>query len=199
MKLTLVRHAQTHWNHKKILQGGGSDIELDDTGIEQAKKVANRLKEHNFDMIITSPLIRAKQTANHINTHHNMDLIEEKRLLERIYGKLEGSDYEKLMENMQKIHLEDAYEIYEIERIEDLEKRVNEFIEELKKEHFGKNILIVSHSGTIKMILHLILKMPFTEIREKFEHSNTSVSTIEFDENKGVKEYCIADSCHLIE
>ena len=63
MKLYIVRHGETKYNEKKIIQGH-LDIPLSDEGIRQAKKLAKRLEVINFDCIYTSDLKRAKQTAS---------------------------------------------------------------------------------------------------------------------------------------
>ncbi len=199
MKLTLVRHAQTDWNKIKKLQGGLTDNLLDEVGLSQAIRTSQKLKENYFDIIVTSPMLRAKQTANEINKNHKKNIIEDKRITERLYGKLEGSDYNKYKENMRKIHNDDSYELFEIERVEDLQKRVKEFWDEFFKEHFGKNVLIVSHSGTLKVLLSFILDKSLKEIRETYYKSNASISTIEFDENKKIKNIIIGDDKHLID
>ena len=62
MKFYVTRHGQTAWNRENIVCGI-SDIELDETGIEQARETARKLKDVPLDRVIVSPLIRAQQTA----------------------------------------------------------------------------------------------------------------------------------------
>ena len=70
MSLLITRHSQTDWNLKRKIQGK-SDIALNETGIEQAKEVAKKLSNEPIDLIICSPLIRARQTAEIINGDRN--------------------------------------------------------------------------------------------------------------------------------
>lgn len=65
MKVTFVRHGQTEWN-RLGKQQGLADIPLDQTGIEQARKTAQLLKDEAFDCVYCSPLKRARQTAQMI-------------------------------------------------------------------------------------------------------------------------------------
>ena len=62
MRLLLTRHGQTDWNVQGKAQGR-TDTELNSTGIEQAKRLAEKIKNYNIDIIISSPLKRARKTA----------------------------------------------------------------------------------------------------------------------------------------
>ena len=66
MAVLMTRHGQTDQNVEKRVQGK-ADIELNATGIEQAKITSEKLKDEKIDIIISSPLKRAKQTAEIIN------------------------------------------------------------------------------------------------------------------------------------
>ncbi len=66
MKLYIVRHGETDHNINKIIQGH-LNTPLNSNGIIQAQKIANRLKDINFDIIYSSDLSRAKTTAEEIN------------------------------------------------------------------------------------------------------------------------------------
>ena len=89
MKIYVVRHGQTDWNFMNKLQGQ-TDIELNDIGREQARNAAELMKGKKVDLIISSPLKRARETANIINNNYNLSIIEDNRIMERYYGKSEG-------------------------------------------------------------------------------------------------------------
>ena len=89
MKVTFVRHGQTEWN-RLGKQQGLADIPLDQTGIEQARKTAQLLKDEAFDCVYCSPLKRAQQTAQIICEGRNIPIILEQRLIERDMGEFEG-------------------------------------------------------------------------------------------------------------
>lgn len=82
MKIIVIRHGQTYWNAFGKLQGQ-TDIELNDVGMQQAEKTGKLIKNENIDLIITSPLKRAKKTAELINKNFKVPIIEDNRLIER--------------------------------------------------------------------------------------------------------------------
>ena len=93
----IVRHGQTDWNVEGRNQGR-TDIELNETGIEQAKETAKKLEDKNFDLVFSSPLKRAYKTAQIIC---NNNIILDSRLIERCNGDLEGklkSEYKGLVD-----------------------------------------------------------------------------------------------------
>ena len=89
MEIFVVRHGQTDWNVCHKVQGS-CDIELNDKGIEQAGITAEKLKSDDFDIIICSPLKRARQTAEIINQGRNILIVYDDRIAERNFGDYEG-------------------------------------------------------------------------------------------------------------
>ena len=89
MKIYITRHGQTEWNALGKLQGR-KDIELNEVGRKQAEMTRDKLKNEKVDLIISSSLKRAKQTAEIINKEFNVDILEDERLVERGYGDFEG-------------------------------------------------------------------------------------------------------------
>ena len=198
MRIYIVRHGETDWNLNFKVQGGSSDIPLNQNGFEQAKKIAQRLKDEKVSAIYSSPLKRAIDTANEINRYHNKEIFNNKKIIERDFGKLEGSDYKKLSITMKKIILLNEYDKYEVERIEEFEKRVKEFIHEIHEKHFGENIILVSHSAVTKMIISIVNKIPIEKAREIVGYKrNASLTTIQLDENKNIVDVIIGESDHL--
>lgn len=87
--LYVVRHGQTDWNKRKVMQGQ-TDIPLNEEGIKQAKLLREKLKDITFDAIFCSPLIRAKQTCEIIAGVCNATY--DKRIIERNYGEFENRE-----------------------------------------------------------------------------------------------------------
>ena len=90
----MIRHGETDWNAIGKLQGR-TDIPLNETGIQQAEECSEFLKTSQWDVIITSPLQRAKQTAEIINKNIKVPVIEMDDFMERDYGDAEGMAYEE--------------------------------------------------------------------------------------------------------
>lgn len=124
MAIYMTRHGQTDWNVQKRVQGK-ADIELNENGIEQAQLTSEKFKDIEIDLIICSPLKRAKQTAEIINRVTKCEIIYEDGVSERDFGEFEGKNkenfdfngywsYKKII-NMKKLK---TYENFSIEYIE---------------------------------------------------------------------------------
>lgn len=137
----IVRHGQTDWNLEGRYQGR-IDIELNEKGINQAKKIYEELKNIKFDKVFSSPLKRAYQTAQIICDE---DIIKDERLIERSNGELEG----KLKtECTIDIDFNDPNETrLGIENIISFRERISNFFDEITKKYKGKDILVVTHAG----------------------------------------------------
>lgn len=144
--LYIVRHGQTNWNTLNKRQGH-TNIPLNETGIKQAKKLKDELKNIKFDYVISSPLDRAIQTAKIIS---GKDPLIDERLIERNNGKLEGLTGDEIAKVQKQENYSD--ELYEVETISDLQKRAEDFIKEILAKYPGKDILIVTHVGLIMNI-----------------------------------------------
>ncbi len=89
MRLYIVRHGETDWNKARKVQGH-SDIPLNEYGVHLAKQTAEGMKDIPFDMVYTSPLIRAKQTAEIILSGRNIPVLESEGIKELGFGEYEG-------------------------------------------------------------------------------------------------------------
>ena len=91
MKFYVTRHGEAVWNvHNKIC--GRTDVELTEKGREQAGELAERVKDYDIDLIITSPLQRAFETAQTVANKCRIPLQIDDRLIEQHYGIFEGKD-----------------------------------------------------------------------------------------------------------
>lgn len=93
-RICLVRHGETDWNALGMLQGK-TDIPLNQKGINQAKECGEFLKSATWDVVVTSPLTRAKQTAEIVRRFIDKPLIELVEFIERDYGDAEGRTVEE--------------------------------------------------------------------------------------------------------
>lgn len=149
MKLSIVRHGETNYSSNKKLIST-TDTLLNENGIKQSLYLRELLKNKEFDFIISSPLLRAKQTAKIINEVHKLKILYDNRLCERDYGefeemKIEDFDFVTFWECDNKNY----------ERAESLVSFLNRtfsFFEELKNKCNDKKILIVAH-GSINVAL----------------------------------------------
>lgn len=161
----LIRHGQTYWNKNGIMHGQ-YDIPLNQTGINQAEQISDELKNEHFDLCFCSPLSRARSTAFKILMHHrNTPIIYDDRLKELSKGLLEGKHFSS--EKLLKDENYDFIEKFGIETKKDFFKRVKSFVDDVEKKYKNKKILIVAHSGTIKM-LHFSFDLPPIPIHKAY-------------------------------
>ena len=150
----IIRHGQTDWNlEKKMI--GQIDVPLNQTGKEQAKASIKQLSALKIDEIISSDLVRTKETADIINTALHLPISFDARLRERNYGDLEGISEKDISQETWSIFNKDPHKMH-AESPEDLYKRVKSFFNEVDS---SKNILVVTHSGVLRMAM-LLLQHP---------------------------------------
>ena len=155
MKFYIIRHGQTNWNKKGKIQGK-TDIELNEEGIEQAKKARKILEKYPIDVIVSSPLKRARKTAEIINEAKKVPIIFDKAIEERGFGEFEGKVGKEIQDEIWNSEILDNYNLNKqykgVESIQDLCNRVWGLFDELKQEYEDKNILIVTHGGVTRAI-----------------------------------------------
>ena len=173
MKILITRHGQTNWNVLGKIQGQ-TDIELNENGKKQAKEISEYIRNENIELIITSPLKRAKETAEIVNKTLNVCIIEDERLMERCFGEYEGltkEDRLKLKERNPEINdiwnYNKNISFNTMETMHDFCKRVYEFLEEIIKKYSDKNILLVTHGGTTLPLLCYLKKCSLEKITDK--------------------------------
>ena len=141
----LTRHGQTDWNvQKKVM--GRCDEPLNDKGKEQAKETRDNLKNINIDLIICSPLQRAKQTAEIISENRNIPIIYDNRIIERDFGEFEGKETKNFdFHGYWNYYKNEQYE--QAENIQMFFERIYDFLDDIIKKYNDKNVLIVAHGG----------------------------------------------------
>lgn len=146
----IVRHGQTDWNVEGRYQGR-KDIELNSTGIEQAKITKEKLFGIDFDSVISSPLKRALKTAEIISGVDNADgIIIDQRIIQRSNAELEGKIIEESNRSTSFNDINNAKS--KIESIADFRERIFDFCKNLENNYVTKNVLVVTHSGVIVYI-----------------------------------------------
>lgn len=145
MKVYIVRHGEVPHNAMKYYST--ADEDLTQLGIDQAEELRHKIKHIHFDIVISSPLLRATHTE-YILTNYDDSLITDERLRERSCGTLSGwplevTDREEYWNYYGNI--EDGIH----ENVKDFFERVFDFLDELKTKDY-KTVLIVAHSGVSK-------------------------------------------------
>lgn len=182
MKLYLVRHGQTDWNRARKLQGC-TDIPLNEYGRYVAELTREGLKEVAFDVAFTSPLIRAKETAEIILKDRNVPIIEEERIIEVNFGAYEGEDFRLGDENLQNFFArpELYYPVNGSESMESILERTGTFLSELyaNPKYQDSTILITTHGAALCGLLCNIKKWEIADFWKGGLHKNCGLSIVE--------------------
>ena len=151
MKIYSTRHGQTEYNRLDLILGS-TDIPLNETGIEQAEILASNVALiKNLDIIISSPMLRAKETAMKVAERCNIPIIIDERLREWNYGEFEGKS--RYIDGFAENKLEFAVRMGKSgESLIQLSHRVYSALDDIIEKYNNKNVLIVSHGGVCRVI-----------------------------------------------
>ncbi len=149
----LVRHGQTNNNKNKIVNWGNDDLDLNETWIAQAHNLGKQLatqKDLKFDIIITSPMTRTKNTTKIIKSYlwNTVEIIEDEAFREQSYGEFRWMSHKEIIEKYNCKNNWELSKIYRNNSEENLEKfveRVEKGYKELEKKYKWKNVLLITH------------------------------------------------------
>lgn len=159
----MLRHGETEWNKENRFQGS-TDIPLNETGIAQAKRAAEALKKAKIDLVIASPLSRAKQTAEIIAKECGAELVFEDDLRERSFGEWEGMDHDEVKKTGAFTqHLNPDFQMPNGESWSAVAERVWKVFEKYHGTHAHKNVAIVGHGGTMRIFQYKLKNIPIQQ------------------------------------
>ncbi len=200
MKLLLARHGQTDWNIAGRYQGQ-SDIPLNPTGCEQAKRLAKRLSAETIHAVYSSDLSRAKNTAQAIANIHQLQVQTDSRWRELNFGEWEGMTYKEMS-----AHSPALFEAWMMnprhtptpngETLDELSKRVASAFDEVKNKHKDQTVLVVSHSGALQALLATLLGIDLNRYWQ-FKISQASLNELQVFPD-GVALSLLNDTTHLL-
>ncbi len=195
----LVRHGRSVWNAAGRIQGQ-IDIELDEIGLQQAQRIAGRLEGEPLAAIYSSPLLRARSTAEVIAVRFNLPVTLDARLMEYDFGVISGMTWAEVAENHPELAnrwLEDpwAVPVAGSEGRVNFAARVMSAMQDICSRHPAEHVVIVAHGGTFGVYLTAMLGLDLNR-RHPFHFGNTSLSQVELRE--GVFHiHGLNNTCHL--
>ncbi len=150
MYIYLVRHGETEWNSAGLAQGR-EDVELNENGLRQAKRLAEAFADTELDEIISSPLSRANKTAEELARSKGLTVQIEPDLIERDYGELSGKPVSA--ENRPKFFMD--MDVPGLEKMEDVGNRMVGVLRRYAQSG-RESVLMVSHGAAINATLYKI-------------------------------------------
>jgi broad specificity phosphatase PhoE len=195
----LVRHGRSVWNAAGRIQGQ-IDIELDEIGLQQAQRIAERLEREPIAAIYSSPLLRARSTAEVIAARFSLPVKLDARLMEYNFGAISGLTWKEMTENHPELAnrwLEDpwAVPVAGSEGRVNFAARVTSAMQDVCASHPAEQVAIVAHGGTFGIYFAAMLGLDLDR-RHPFHFGNTSLSLVEMRE--GVFHiHSLNNMCHL--
>ena len=172
MRIYVIRHGETMVNANNRLQGR-IDSGLTKDGIKQAEQVGRYFWDKEVDLIISSPLERCKQTAKAIS-NNLIEIIYDDRLLGRNHGEFTGVpkesiNFDEYWDYNKNVQYEKA------ESVVDLFSRVEALLVHLKKKYDNKTLILVTHSGLIRVLYYYFAGIPDDGILSEIDIDNCNI------------------------
>jgi len=188
MKLILTRHGETEDNAEKIIQSHLPG-KLSPEGEAQAEKLAQRLKDEKIDIIFSSDLKRAADTAKIVAKYHpEAELVFTEDLREGDAGDFTGKRSDEVDWSNRPANAE---------TLEQIRERVTKLLIRVYESHSHNNVLFVGHNGVNKSLIGLISGRPVADMVKADNQKNTAVNIFEIKEDGNYKICLINCTKHL--
>ena len=172
MILYVTRHGETIRNKLGLIQGQ-TEWDLTEKGIKDAEELRSEVDKLDIDVVISSPLKRAKDTAS-IITNNKYPINIDDRIIERDWGMCEGAHIEEV-DTVKCWNFHINTDDNKIEKVQDLLARVSEFLEDIKVKYQDKNVLVVAHSAVLRAIHYCLHPIPEDGDMSKIEIPNLRI------------------------
>jgi len=214
IRLVLVRHGQSSFNSKGLIQGRTDDSFLTDEGYKQALKAGKALSNINFDKIYSSPLVRAAETAKTINKSFKKEknIIFDNNLLEVDLCEWSGLNIDEIKNKFPEVYpiwkhdpenlilkKSDGQEFKPFQELFDQATNFMEDILEIFLDEDEVNILVVGHNAILRCLILLLLGKPKQGFRKiRLENASFSILNISRNENSYKTQIeCLNQTSHL--
>jgi broad specificity phosphatase PhoE len=200
IRIILVRHGETEANRQRIVQGRKIDLPLNQTGLDQAEILAQRLAKEDLHHIYTSPQRRAYQTAEAISRYHpHTPFTVCVDLAENSMGRLDGIPLKEVDAEFPDADWDDDSfrESVGAESHAFYEKHFTRHIPPWLSGHEGKTIVVSTHGGKLKTVLRSLVNPEYLEWVNREHPQNTSLAEVEWSTEKGGRLLKYNDTSHL--
>ena len=170
-QIIFLRHGQAKNNTERILAGRTEGVPLTDVGEQQAQHTAELLEHMNISAIYSSPIQRAKHTAEIVGKHNSLDVSIDERLIELDMGKFTGMAYDEIFNDHGNVFMKFYQGDLEIahngvETFDEVKKRVLGIVDHVLEKHPDENVVLVTHMDPIKAMLSTVVDLSPTNLFE---------------------------------
>jgi broad specificity phosphatase PhoE len=200
LRLLLIRHAETTHNRDSRVQGQ-ADIPLSETGERQAMAVGEALRDIPLAAVVSSPLGRARVTADAVASPHDLTVTPEPALMEMHVGEMEGLSTAEMRAGFPDFLKEWATErgpsllMPGGESLEQVRDRAWAVVERLRERYDGQTVALVSHNFVLSCLICRALELPLHQFR-RFRLSVAGITTLQFRADRTILVR-LNDTCHL--
>lgn len=198
-RIYLVRHGTTEWNQEEIFRGR-VDIKLNATGRAEAQALANYFRSIPLQVIYSSPLSRAWETAQAVAGGRNLEVIPEPAFIDIDFGEWHGLALKMVKEKYSSLYRAWREEPHTVtfpqgENLAQVRERAWDGLQKIIQKHLGQSILIVSHRVITKVIICAVLGLDNSHFWQ-IKQDTTAINCFEYHRGKWVISL-LNDTCHL--
>lgn len=198
-ELILLRHGETDWNRELRFQGH-VDVSLNFIGLEQARRLAQRLAGETAHHLYASDLMRAQQTAQPVSLELGLATISDSALREQSFGRVDGMRVDDIKVQYPKawdewLRFQEDYGMPEGETTRQFHARVMDAVQRMVAAHRGQTLVVVTHGGVLDMIYRTARSLGLSGPRQS-EIPNAGLNRVRVREG-GIDILAWADVQHL--
>jgi len=186
--IIFLRHGQAQNNTSRVLAGRAPGVSLTPKGVSQANEIGKFLKSLDISHIYASPIERAHKTAQIVGEHVGLPTTVDERLYELEMGRFSGMAYDDLFAKHGNVFLkfyqgDPTIEENGVETFAQVKKRVLSMVDHVRKEHHGKNVLLVTHMDPIKAMISSVMNLNAQSLFELII-ANASLTIVRDEQSK---------------
>lgn len=200
-QIYLVRHGQTQWNREEIFRGT-ADIPLNESGIREAHLAAESLKERAIKAVFSSPLARAKQTAEAIAGLHGLEVRIIEGLKDLCFGEWQGVSHQAVRERYPELFRQWLREPHRVtfpggESLGAIQSRAVEAVKKVVLKHPEETIVMVSHRVVNRALICGLVGIDLSRFWQ-IGQDTTAINLLTWKHGRFILT-CLNDTCHLRE
>ncbi|HSI54977.1 MAG TPA: histidine phosphatase family protein [Ramlibacter sp.] len=162
-ELILLRHGETDWNRELRFQGH-VDVSLNGIGLEQARRLAQRMQGETVHQLYASDLLRAQQTAKPVAQELSLPAVTEPGLREQCFGTVDGMSVDEIKAQHPQawdgwLRFEEDFAMPQGESARQFHARVMDAVQRIVVKHRGQRVVVVTHGGVLDMVYRTALSL----------------------------------------
>ena len=197
----LIRHCEAMGNLKRVFQGS-TDCDISETGAKQLEYLKERFKNIRLDAVYSSPLIRARKTAEAVACGKGLEIITRRNLTELCGGVVEGRPFQEAFNSIP--GLADTWNNHPQdfapeggEAMRNAYVRIYDEITELVRINRGKTVAAVSHGGVLRCLMCRVLYNDINRLKDVPWCENTAVTLLKIDDSDKIGVEFFNDYSHV--